>query len=83
MYYHTLFKGVILWDKRRTTANLIYLFSEVLEKAGQIQPKFLAQEIEAVQHKHRTSKFCNTLLKHCESLIANQSLEDTIDEEAA
>ncbi|XP_053551100.1 dynein axonemal assembly factor 5 [Bombina bombina] len=45
---------------------------EVLKEASVIYPSLLKEEIEAVQHKHRSQAYCNQLLHHIQTCINNE-----------
>ncbi|XP_053898776.1 dynein axonemal assembly factor 5 [Malaclemys terrapin pileata] len=40
---------------------------EVLKEGSVLYPELLVEEIEAVEHKHRTPVYCNQLLQHIQS----------------
>ncbi|KAK7506627.1 hypothetical protein BaRGS_00002102 [Batillaria attramentaria] len=44
---------------------------KVLERAGQIHPQRLLQEVEAVKHKHRNPTYCERLIEYAQDLIKN------------
>ncbi|XP_033097480.1 dynein assembly factor 5, axonemal-like [Anneissia japonica] len=42
---------------------------DVLKEAGRIKPSLLLQELEAVEHKHRTTTYCDQLSNHLKTLL--------------
>ncbi|XP_069503334.1 dynein axonemal assembly factor 5 [Ambystoma mexicanum] len=70
-----LYQGLLvhLDDPDRSIQSAVL---ETLKEGSVVHPALLAQEIEAVKHKHRTPAYCDQLLQHIQSLghTANPSI---------
>ena len=58
----------VLISKRPST--WILLVSEVLERAAQIHPGLMLQEVEVVKHKHRQPQYCDRLAQYTQGLLS-------------
>ena len=66
-HYEAIYRGLLVHlddPERRIQEEVL----KVLESAAEIDPSLLLKEIDLVKHKHRSTHYCDLLVKHIHSL---------------
>ncbi|XP_068729927.1 dynein axonemal assembly factor 5-like [Montipora capricornis] len=68
LHLEAMFKGLLV-QLDDPTASIQEAVLNVLKEAALVQPTLMKEQVESVRHKHRVARYCEELLKECESLI--------------